>query len=170
MKRQKRKAKRHDAATATASPRAEGPRKAPSRRGFMKGMTSWGLVVAAVGGGGWYLAQDVMATINEQDLSLIGDGTPTVVQIHDPQCSQCAALQREAREAMAAFDDDELRFLVANIRSTEGRALATAHGVGHVTLLLFDGAGQRRNVLTGPSSADVLEEAFRRHVVRSSTS
>ena len=56
MKRQKRKSKRHDAATATASHRAEAPRKAPSRRGFMKGMTSWGLVVAAVGGGALLLS------------------------------------------------------------------------------------------------------------------
>ena len=36
----------------------------------------------------------VEATIREGDLSQIGNGTPTVVQIHDPQCPRCVALVR----------------------------------------------------------------------------
>ena len=61
------------------------------------------------GGGGWYLVSEVRATIAEQDLSRIGNGIPAVVQIHDPQCPRCLALQRETRKAMSGFADDELQ-------------------------------------------------------------
>lgn len=135
-----------------------------SRRNVLALVRNWGLFGAVAAGGGWYLVDEVMATIGEQDLSKIGNGTPTVVQIHDPQCSRCIALQREARKAMKAFGGDELQYLVANIRSEKGRALATANGVGHITLLLFDAAGKRRDILHGNSQSDYLETRFRKHV------
>lgn len=135
-----------------------------SRRDVLGLVRTWGVVAALAAGGGWYLVDEVMATISEQDLTKIGNGTPTIVQIHDPQCSRCIALQKETRKALAAFDSDELQYVVANIRSEKGRALATANGVGHVTLLFFDGAGQRRQVLHGPSHRDYLEMMFRKHV------
>ncbi len=104
--------------------------------------------------------------MREQDLTQIGNGNPTIVQIHDPQCSQCVALQREARDALCEIGDANLQYVVANIRSTEGRQLAAAHGVGHVTLILFDGEGKRRRVLAGPNKRDYLTVAFRRHLKR----
>ena len=136
----------------------------PSRRNVLGMVRNWGLFAAVAAGGGWYLVDDVLATISEQDLTKIGNGIPTVVQIHDPQCSRCIALQKETRKAMKAFSSDELQFLVANIRSEKGRALATANGVGHVTLLLFDANGQRRETLHGTSHKDYLEMMFRKHV------
>lgn len=102
--------------------------------------------------------------MREHDLTRFGQGVPTVVQIHDPDCPLCTALQRTARAAVSGFDETELVFLVANIKTQEGRALATANGVGHVTLLLFDGEGQRREVIHGPSTEAELEAAFGRHV------
>ena len=102
--------------------------------------------------------------MREHDLTRLGQGVPTVVQIHDPNCPRCTALQRTARAAMSGFDETELVFLVANITTEEGRAIATANGVGHVTLLLFDGEGRRRQVLQGPSTEAALEDAFRAHV------
>lgn len=167
MKRQKHKVKRRKEQKASGAPGAEKPRNTPNRRDFLRKVGSGALVTAAVGGVGWYFVEEVMATVREGDLSRIGNGTPAVVQIHDPQCSQCLALQRETRKALAAFDDEELQYLVANIRSEEGRRLANAHGVRHVTLLLFDGTGQRRDVLVGSNRSDYLEHAFRRHLARS---
>ncbi len=141
-------------------------REEVSRRNVLSLARNWGLFGVVAAGGGWYLVDEVMATIGEQDLSRIGNGTPTVVQIHDPQCSRCLALQRETRKAMRAFGGDELQYLVANIRSEKGRALATANGVGHVTLLLFDGQGKRRDILHGTSHSDFLQLKFREHVAR----
>jgi len=122
------------------------------------------IAFAVIGGGGWYLAEEVRATNREHDLSKLGNGIATVVQVHDPRCPTCRALQRETRDALESFDADELQYLVANIRRTEGRAFAIAHRVGHVTLLLFDGQGNRRDTLTGSYKAEALERAFRRHV------
>ncbi len=148
-----------------AKPVAEAPVD-KGRRKFLDFARSWGVVAVVAAGGGWYLADDVMATMAEQDLSRIGNGIPTVVQIHDPTCPRCAELQREARKAMKGFDDEELQFVVANIRSAKGQALASKHGVGHITLLLLDGTGKRRDVLQGNNYSDHLKAVFRSHADR----
>ena len=170
MKRQKHKAKRGNGQKASPSP-ASGVSSndgrspaADSRRSFLRKAAGGAAAVAALGGVGWYFVSSVQATNREADLSKIGNGIPSVVQIHDPQCPTCRALQREVRDALEAFDDGELQYLVANIRSDEGRGLALAHDVGHVTLLLFDADGERRHVLAGPNTSEYLEEAFRQHL------
>ena len=166
MKRQKRRTKRPIKKNRDQPAGVEVLDKAPTRRAFLRKIQT-GAVATLVGGGvSWYLIDTVRATIREQDLSRIGNGVPTVVQIHDPQCPRCVELQREARDALCGFDETELQFLVANIRSAEGRELAAAHGVGHVTLLLFDASGKRRAVLAGPNDSAYLTGAFRRHLAR----
>jgi hypothetical protein len=170
MKRQKHRVKRTGNQKTSGSIGAGAAPDKTTRRDLLGRIGSGALLAAALGGGGWYLVQDVSATIREQDLSQIGNGTPAVVQIHDPDCSLCAALQREARKALADFEDGELQFLVANIRSAEGKRLASAHGVGHVTLLLFDAKGRRRSILVGSNTSEDLKQAFRRHLARSGSS
>lgn len=152
--------------------KADGHGAAPSsspeinRRDALTRIRNWGLLGVLAAGGGWYLVDEVTATIAEQDLSRVGNGKPTVVQIHDPQCNQCLALQSETRSALKTIDDGKLQYVVANIRTDEGRAFAAANRVGHVTLLLFDADGKRRNVLTGHRSSAMLAAAFRSHVGR----
>lgn len=136
------------------------------RRGFMRRLGNSTLVAVGIGGLGWYIVSEVRAGIDEADLSKIGNGIPTIVQIHDPQCPTCQALQREARKALDQFEDGELQYLVANIRQDKGKYFASKHGVPHVTLLLFDGAGQHSDTLSGPDTAENLERAFRRHLER----
>ena len=115
---------------------------------------------------GWYLANEVRATIQEGDLTRIGNGIPTIVQIHDPQCPKCVALQQETRDALSNFEDGKLHYLVANIRTVEWKMLATSHGVGHVTLLLLDGQGRKLNTLVGSNTGRYLTEMFRDHLSR----
>ncbi|MEM7173250.1 MAG: hypothetical protein AAF530_24010 [Pseudomonadota bacterium] len=151
------------------NPSQEPAKTKVSRRDLLGNMRNLAIAGVALGGVGWYTTSEVCASIREQDLSKIGQGVPTVVQIHDPNCSLCVALQREARAAVGEFNAEEIIFLVANIQTAEGRRLASAHGVGHVTLLLFDGEGRRRTTLTGSNDREVLEQAFRRHVTRYGT-
>lgn len=167
MKRNKRKAKQKAAKAVPQQPIAPQAKSGPSRRALFQKLGTGAVAAAVVGGLGWYLVDDVQATIREEDLSRIGQGTPVVVQIHDPQCSRCVALQREARSAMGGFDKEELQFLVANIRTPEGRSLANRHDVGNVTLLLFDGNGTLRNTLVGNRESDALEKIFKRIAKRS---
>lgn len=138
-----------------------------SRRTLLRNAAFYGAATVFLGGGGFYLVSGLVANAREHDLSRIGNGIPAVVQIHDPGCSRCLALQRQTRDALENFDDGDLQYLVANIRTAEGRALASQHGVGHVTLLLMDGKGRRLRTLAGESHSDVLTDAFRRFLQRS---
>ena len=131
-----------------------------SRRNMLKRIRNGTLGIAALGATGWYVSSEVMADIREADLGRIGNGTPTVVQIHDPGCPTCRRLQRQARAALANFDDTELQYVVANIRQQKGKQLASKHGVQHVTLLLFDADGKRREIIRGVHSAATLQARF----------
>lgn len=159
MKKQKRKATPKKG-KGPAAPRAKGR----SRREILLLARNIGIGAVVLGGIGYYSVSTVMATHAELDLTRIGNGTPTVVQIHDPQCRQCQLLQTETREALGAFSEEDLTYLVANIRTAPGRRLASQHGVGHVTLLLFDGRGELRDTIHGVTDSAVLEAQFALHV------
>jgi len=99
------------------------------------------------------------------DLSVIGKGMPTVVQIHDPKCQLCLELLRNASAAVDGMDGGIL-FRVADITTPAGRRLQRQHDVPNVTLLLFDGKGELRRVLNGVKSEALLEHTFKRHIER----
>ncbi|MEM9046755.1 MAG: hypothetical protein AAGC81_18900 [Pseudomonadota bacterium] len=167
MKRKKQKHKKKVASADAASVPVSAKKDKPpmTRRRALNLAINAGLGLAAVGGG-WYVFSEVRAGIVEGDLSRIGQGVPMVVQIHDPQCQQCIALQRETRAALEGFSEDELQYVVANIRQPSGRKLASLHGVPHVTLLLFDANGTMREAIQGVSDRAYLSTAFQRHLAR----
>lgn len=167
MKRKKIKIKPAGSQTNTTANAGGNAPKKTNRRQAMRRFGEWGLLGAVIAGGGIYAIGHVSATIGELDLSKLGNGMPTIVQIHDPNCPRCVELQGEARDALAEFEDGQLQYLVANIRSDEGRDFANKHGVAHVTLILFDGAGRRRDILVGNNSSETLTREFRR-LLRSS--
>ncbi|MEM7057911.1 MAG: hypothetical protein AAF557_10020 [Pseudomonadota bacterium] len=136
----------------------------PTRREMIRSTAMLAGIGAVILGGIGYVGSGVYADIVEQDLSKLGNGLPTIVQIHDPQCSRCRSLQREARDALAEIPDGKLQYLVANIRNGDGKRFADKHGVGHVTLILFDGAGKARKTLVGERTSDALLSEFRRLV------
>ncbi|QMU56969.1 MAG: hypothetical protein GKR98_01370 [Boseongicola sp.] len=131
-----------------------------SRRDFLR-LSRNGLIgVGAVGGIGWWAVSGVRATAAEHDLSRIGRGRPAVVQVHDPQCAQCTALQRNTRRALRCYDDDDFVYLVASIKTEAGQMFASRFGVPHVTLMLFDGLGELEQVLNGVRDRDQLKPHF----------
>jgi len=115
--------------------------------------------VALVGGGvlasGW-----VQSTNATHDLTRIGHGVPSVVQVHDPTCALCLELQRNTKRALRGYDESELQYLIATIDSDEGGTFAARHGVGHVTLVLLDGAGQVYDIVSGVHTTEELEAIF----------
>jgi thioredoxin-like negative regulator of GroEL len=126
------------------------------------------LVIATpvVGVAGFFSVKSVQATICEADLTKVGKGVPSIVQIHDPNCQLCATLQKQARRALRSYDDDSHRFLVANIKTEDGGAFAARYGVPHVTLLLFDKRGKMTQAVRGPIKQDALNNIITAHMKR----
>jgi hypothetical protein len=131
-----------------------------TRRNVLSFAKKSAITVCVLGSVGGVWAYSLQGTITEQDLSRIGNGIPSVVQIHDPQCRLCQGLQRETRAALSGFGDDDVQYLVANITSGEGRRFADLHGVPHVTLLLFNEDGKLVNTLRGEQRRENLETVF----------
>lgn len=131
-----------------------------TRRNFLVNIGAGIGGIAAIGGVGWWLVSSVRALAKEQDLTRLGSGIPTVVQIHDPQCSMCTELQGEARKALRCFGDGEIMYLVASIRTQQGAQFAAARGLPHVTLVLLDSEGQTSSILQGVRGRDELKDHF----------
>lgn len=137
---------------------------APRTRRDVLRLGGFGAVAAvAVAGVGLWGARSFRSYTAEHDLSRVGDGPMTIVQIHDPQCPVCTALQKQTRAAMRDFDDYEITYLVADVKTPEGAAFARKYRVPHVTLLLFDGAGELLQTVRGLQQASQLVEIFAAH-------
>ncbi len=93
---------------------------------------------------------------DDRDLSVIGNGIATVVQIHDPSCQLCRQLKSNLDSVKGDFKD-KIQFKIANIQSKEGREFAAKHRVQHVTLLFFDQRGRRVDTIQGVTPAKDIE-------------
>ncbi|MEM1372228.1 MAG: hypothetical protein AAGG72_08405 [Pseudomonadota bacterium] len=132
----------------------------PDRRDILKLARNGALGAAALGGVSWWALSGIRATAAEMDLTKVGNGQPTIVQIHDPQCALCTELQRETRKALKCFDDGQLQYLVASIRTEEGARFAAARGLPHVTLVLMDGEGGVHDIVRGVHPEEALKPRF----------
>lgn len=130
------------------------------RRKFLRLARNLGIGAVLLGGTGYVFANNFASMRHEHDLTRVGNGLPTIVQVHDPQCSLCRSLQAETREALAMFEEGQLDYVIANIRTDKGKGFATRHGVPHVTLLLFDSRGELKEVLQGQRGQYELRKHF----------
>jgi len=132
-----------------------------SRRGALKrvGLYTGGAVVLAACGAAF--ARDFQVKLAEGDLTKIGRGKPTIVQIHDPSCQLCRALQRETRAALADCDES-YDYLVANVKTQQGAEFQRRMGQPHVTLALLNGDGTPLHFVNGVTPAETLKATFGR--------
>ncbi|SDW36127.1 thioredoxin family protein [Litoreibacter albidus] len=137
--------------------------KAHSRRNVLRLMRNAAIAVPILGIAGYLVMDSVQASAAEADLSKIGGGKLSVVQIHDPQCPLCRTLQKQTRKALKSFEEDEFTFLVANIKTPRGAEFAAQYGVPHVTLLLFDRRGEMVEIVRGPIASDALQNVLQAH-------
>lgn len=140
----------------------------PTRRSLL---TNAPLIVGgivAIGALGYFGVSTVQADLAEQDLDVVGSGVPTIVQIHDPTCPVCLALQKETRAAFDMIDDGQLEYRVASIASNVGSDFAAKHASSHATLLFFDGNGTITQRVQAPSDRDTLYAAFMAHIAAGS--
>lgn len=93
------------------------------------------------------------------DLSVIGSGEPVAVQVFDQGCPDCRRLRDNAERALDNIDAPPAWRMVS-INTSQGARFASAQMVDHVTILLFDGQGERADVIRGVATTDELETAF----------
>ena len=86
------------------------------------------------------------------DLSVIGSGDAVVVQIHDPSCPTCRRLKSAVSTAVKSRPG--ILFRLADITTTEGKAIQEKYQVPHVTLLFFNGAGRHIHTTRGLLTAE----------------
>lgn len=159
-RKQKRPAKKNQP---VAQPSSK-PKRKMSRRELMGNALTYGVGAVVLGGVGYWGISSVTGSMAEQDLSIVGSGTPVIVQVHDPACQTCTDLQREARAALREFDDADLGYRVAYITNEDGLAFATEHGASYATLLFFDADGQETRRIRGATNRNTLRAAFLSHV------
>ena len=58
--------------------------------------------------------------------------------------------------------EGKIRFLTANLNTSEGKLFAEYHNVGKVTLLFFKPDGTKISSLSGEQEADYLRRVFKR--------
>ena len=127
-----------------------------TRRKFLIGaVVATGLVFTAVGINAYDQQHREL-----HDLSVIGAGAPVIVQIHDPGCPTCRRLKNVVSNTLGA--DDPVLYRLADITTSQGRALQERYSVPNVTLLYFDRHGKRVHTTQGLLSSSEL----RNHVAR----
>lgn len=164
-----RKPTRNGTVARTANPAAQAGKTdatALSRRALLGHVRNGTIALGVLGLGAWSFSRTYAKQAELLDLAAIGNGIPTIVQVHDLQCATCQELQKRTLRAAKGFSEVELQVRVANIHSAEGGAIANRYGVPHVTLLFFDGQGEMRQVLTGLQEVDHLRDQFGAHVKR----
>jgi len=92
------------------------------------------------------------------DLSLIGQGQPVVVQVHDPSCQLCRRLMKNTRKALKGNDD--VLFKVADVTTSEGEAFRRKHNAETVSLVLFDAKGKSQGSIQGVTPVEDLKAQF----------
>lgn len=114
-------------------------------------------VAIAIGGTAFGLNALEMNKRELHDLSVIGNGKPSLVQIHDPGCPTCRRLKNIVTNAVG--NDDRLQYRLADITTSEGKALQEKYGVPHVTLLFFNAEGKHMHTTQGIQEGFVIKEA-----------
>lgn len=92
------------------------------------------------------------------DLTPIGEGSPVVVQIHDPACQLCRRLMNNTRKALKNYDN--VIFRVADVTTTEGKTFQQEHRAETVSLIVFDATGKRIDTVQGVTPVDELKSRF----------
>ncbi len=115
-----------------------------------------GLLLIVVG---YFFVHNENQSRFEHDLSVIGNGKATVVQIHDPGCQLCRRLQANINQVKPDFQDN-IQFKTANIKTSKGAEFAAKYNVPHVTLLIFNKNGRHINTLRGVQQKEQIAQVL----------
>lgn len=96
------------------------------------------------------------------DLSVIGQGVPVIVQIHNPSCPTCRRLKNAVTSAIKG--QVNLEFRLADITSREGKAIQDKYNVPHLTLLFFSKKGELLHTARGLLTPEQITSRINRYL------
>jgi hypothetical protein len=145
--------------------KTQGPKPKPklSRRSLLQNSALFGVGAIALAGAAYWAFGSFQGALSEQDLSVIGNGEPAIVQVHDRDCQLCESLQIEVRAALATLGAGDLTYRVAYLDTGPGMDFATKHGASFATLLFFDGQGNMVRKMQGANDRNTLQAEFTSH-------
>ncbi len=111
--------------------------------------------VGAIGGASVLHAWDTR-TKEEHDLTVIGQGKPVVVQVHDRSCPTCRRLKSTMSVVMS--DRTDVIYRIADLASAKGGEMGRKYNAPKVTLLFFDASGEHQYTHTGLQTAEQLTD------------
>ncbi len=123
-------------------------------------LIAWPLVIVAVGASIFGIKAIEANNSELRDLSVIGKGSPVIVQIYDPACSVCRRLSKVLK--ISTKDQDTVKQRLADITTTEGKALQTKYNVPHITLLYFNEKGRHIHTTSGMQTKDNITAEIKR--------
>lgn len=123
-----------------------------SRRKFLL------LPVAAVAIGGTAFGLNALEANKQElhDLTVIGNGQPAVIQIHDPSCPTCRRLKGIMKNTIDS--DDPINYRLADITTPEGKELQEKYRASKVTLLFFDARGKHVHTTQGLRTSEEIKD------------
>ena len=95
------------------------------------------------------------------DLSIIGQGKPVLVQVHDPKCPRCQTLLSSVESVLKEFPEFEFR--IANIKTGKGSVFASRRNLSNVTLLVFNESGKQTDVAAGLQTEEEVRAFLERN-------
>lgn len=127
-----------------------------NRRLLLRGAVAFA-VLAPLGavGIGWYQRR----AAGRRDLSVIGNGTPTVVQVYDYGNRS----SRELWDSVVTLEREfapRVQFRIADRATPDGALLASRYNAGPSTLLLFGPDGRLRDTLAGTQDPQAIRAAI----------
>ena len=97
----------------------------------------------------------------EENYSIVGQGEPVIVQVHQLNCADCDILRANTKRALKQINDDRLHYRIAYLHKNEGIAFASKHGAAReTTLILFDKFGRKQSVYIGVQDVEALVDLF----------
>ena len=116
------------------------------------------LPVAAVAIGGTAFGLNALETGKRElhDLSVIGQGVPSIIQIHDPKCPTCRRLKNIVTNTLSS--EIPVNYRLADITTVEGKALQSKYNVPNITLLYFDKRGKHVHTTQGLQTKEQISD------------
>ena len=97
----------------------------------------------------------------EENYSIVGQGEPVIVQVHQLHCADCDILRANTKRALKQINVDRLHYRIAYLHKNEGIAFASKHGAAReTTLILFDKFARKQSVYIGVQDVEALVDLF----------